>query len=146
MRKKYRLYESAKKFCLHWPYLQYSVQIIFFQTGIVAKNLFLVETIFVYRTLPIRLLEDLKDRCPNGQIKDDCRSQQGTFIYHTCAQCLSFKNAAAEQQQWGPPKSDPSPPHNAHAQRQQQVSGSDFHHFSSSAQQEVPSRARNGQI
>lgn len=43
--------------------------------------------------LPIGLLQDLKNCCPNGQVKNDGRSQQGAFIYHTSLQWLNQESA-----------------------------------------------------
>lgn len=63
-------------------YLQNSVQVGFCKTGIRLEDFIFLASVLLHSQLPIGLLQDLKNCCPNGQVKNNCRRQQGPFVDH----------------------------------------------------------------
>lgn len=64
------------------PYLQYPVQVVPRQTGVLLQDSVLLGRVLSRRLLPVGFLQNLKDRRPNGEVEDDGRSQHGAFIDH----------------------------------------------------------------
>lgn len=63
-------------------YLQNSVQVGFCKTGVRLEDFIFLASVLLHSQLPIGLLQDLKNCCPNGQVKNNCRRQQGPFVDH----------------------------------------------------------------
>lgn len=63
-------------------HLQDLVQALLAQARELLEQMHFLRIVVLLGLLPVRLLEHLEDRCPDGQVEDDGRGEQGAPVHH----------------------------------------------------------------